>query len=347
MPKQTKDDEDFEAVERPEARKGARKPSRQAPPAPLPVAEEIEPEVPKRTFHPRLVQAAEDLGLSEADIQGCESTADLQFLIRLAQQDARRVRDAQMGRTGAERDGPHTPGGTAPAPVSPPRGVSPAEPPAEEDVWNFENDLSWTHESVRKELARMGKAILKASKGESSKKELEEMKKELAETKQLLQALQSNTDPRVTRAQSILGQYPHLFGQLDNEPEKSPRRKNYNKLIAYITGPMEAAGERTGLPEKDIPAAMAVLFPKETRSEEDTVLEELPSQPVRRPQPKPVDRVEDWNGATQAVPTSRNGNLRDTGRGDDKAAKKAIALELRKQGVQVSDADYDDDLEDF
>lgn len=355
MPKDSDNETDF-APSPPPTGRGKKPQSHAQPPTLTAVPDDLpEAEPPKPRFHPRTVAQAEAYGIGPDEIEACESRAELQWLIDQERARQSESRAKQMGRGREDRDGTHAP--EAPSPSAPPAKSATPEP-AEED-WNFENDLSWAEESLQKELKRIGKMVAKANKS-ASKDELAEIKKQLDLANQTIQAMQASSHPAVLRAEKLVTtKYAHLFGAGRDADPGSWEAYRYKQLVDFINGPYAESGKATRIPEKDIPAAVAILFPgSEPKGEEGGDAPELPVTPPSKQNapPKPVvappknghNRIADWEAGGQAAPAGRRNASSQVKEPSDEGAKKAIAAKLREQGLPTDGpAAAEDDGDDF
>jgi hypothetical protein len=344
------DDQDFETPARPakseKDTRGKPQPVQSPAEATSTPAEDLPAAPAKPRFPSRMMKEAEEYGFSPEELDEIETTADLRELLAYERSKQGERKAAQMGRVATGREGSQQ--GNAPAPPAPPE-EKPAPPP--EDEWNFENDLSYLEESAQKEMKRLGKAALKASKS-ASKDELAELKKQLEETQATLQSLQAANHPAVIRAEKLVTtKYSGLFGAGKDAEPGSWEAYRYKQLIDFINGPFAESGKATRIPEKDIPAAIAILFPgsKADGDEPEPTPQPAPKKAVAPPtKPATNSRIEEWNQSGQAAPTGRNG-AEKTGIASDKDAKKTLRNGLAKMGMSVDapGSDEDDDLNDF
>ncbi len=348
---QPEDDTDFVPPVKPQ--KGGKPTPQQQPKAET--TPEPEP-APKSRFPARMVREAEEFGFTQEDLEECATTADLSSLLKYEREKQSDLRASKLGRAGTGREGsPATEVPTSPAPV-----VKQPTPEPEEQ-WVFEEDMTYAEDWLKKEMGRLGKAVLKASKGSASKEELADLKKQLAEANTTISALKSANDPGLKRAMTVVEKYPALFGTEFNEHGFPPEGTDEFDRFVMMTNKIRRLHQdgKATVPEKDIPAAIASLFPGAKADGEEVVAppvtppsKQRAAQVVVTPTAKPAEkngthsRIEEWNNGAQAVPTGRNGADK-TGIASDKEAKKEIAKHLRKAGAPTETATEEDDMDDF
>lgn len=285
---------------------------------------------PKPRFPAPMIREAERLGLSDADIESCETTAELRDMIQVEQNAARLKSEERLGKTKSREPAP---------PASPP------PPPPPEEEWKFDTDLEADgyDAKVVNELKKLGKAVLKAKKT-GDKDERDEI---IAELQQRIERIESRNHPLVKRGRAAVAKYPNLFGsEFDedgNPPEDSDERARYGRLMKYLFVPFNDEGSirATGNPEQDVAAAVKKLFGQDTPG----------ATPAPTPQPAPAapakPRTETWATSGQGEPTNRNGTDRTGKPGGEKEAKKKVRAKLRGMGFPVDpDGDDDGDLDD-
>ncbi len=348
------DDEDF--VETPKPGKTPKAPAAKAKPAeqvqePVETPDDSPDEPVKPRFHPRLMQAAEDWGLSPDDIAGCETAQELKDLIKIETDLAYERRQKQMGTSGAGREGPRA--GTAPDPEVP---SSPKE-----EVAAIEDDFEAIFEQLKTakgydaelmdSLKKVGKEVAGLRKNSNPAK-LEKIEKELEEARLTIQQLIASNNPVAKRAQAVVAKYTSLFGddfdQYGNPPEGTDERERYDMLVTRVRK-MHEAKKGTGIPEKDIPAAIAALWPGVKAGAAAAADDDEPPPPPRKvvpPKAKGTTRIDEWNDSGQAPATNRNGADR-SGVPSEKDAVGVVAKKLKERGIDPGTIPDAEDLDDF
>lgn len=287
------------------------------------------PKQPKPSrFHPRFLKAAEELGISDSDVEACNDNAELRGLIDFERQSIQ----AEQSRN---RNRPQDRQQQVQQPVSPP------PPPPAEPEWAFGGDMSHVDPAIATELKRLGVALLKSTK-KGDKDRIDELREEIAELKKENEAIRAKDSPGRRRIDRTLAKYESLFGtQDDREAEPHGRlAMQFRWLDEYLTGQQEQ-GKLTGSPEKDISAAIAHLFPGAKPAGKEAPPEAQPKSN------NGVSRQELWSDSG-TPPTSRRNSVEQTGKpGGKKAAAAKIRAKMREDGYDSPDDSDPDDDEDI
>lgn len=277
-------------------------------------------------FHPRFVREAEKYGISQEDIDACKDNAELRELVEFE----RREVETQSRQTGR--------GGDRPQPTQ--TATSPPPPPPPEPEWEIEHNEALGDE-VKAELKKLGNALLKATR-RGDKDRIEALENEIAEHKAELAKERQRNHPLVKRANKVMEKYTHIFAteeERDADPS-SVYAANFERLNRYMFGKMKEQGKLTMVPEKDIPFAIAHLFPGAKPVGTDA--------PPATPGAKGSNgktRAETWADAGTPPATHRNGAERSGKPGGARAAAQKVREFQRSQGIDAGDDsdDYDDD----
>lgn len=273
-------------------------------------------------FHPRFLKEAEKFGLAQEDIDACKDNAELRSLIEFERESVRAEQARQPGR-GGERTQQQQ------QPASPP---PPPPPPPPEPEWSFEEAFDHVDPAIAKELKRLGKQLLKATKN-GDKDRYDELKEEIAGLKAENEALRAQNSPVVRKINKVLAEYEHLFGT-EEERDADPEGR-LAMQFRWLDDEMKRrkeAGRLTASVEKDLRDAIAKLFPGATAGKD------------AQPAPAKKTRVEEWSDAGSHPATHRNGADRSGKPGGKKAAVQKVKEFKREQGI--GDEDDADDLGD-
>ena len=287
----------------------------------------IEKDQPKPRFHPRYLTEAHRLGIPPGEIEACANNSELRELVEyerraVAEEQRSQAAAAQQRQTRADS------GGAAPKPHL----NQNQDQVDDEEDWKFEDDEveEMLDPKIKKELKRLGKAT-KLSKAD--RELMKTLQEQLEEARAEIAAMKANSDPKVQLAISTFAKYPALFG--DGRPaDGTPEAIRQKMTMDYIFGAMKASGEFTGDPAKDIPKAVAVLFPAHTQAAAPPAAKDKSS------------RVDQWNDSAQLTPTNRNGADRTGKPGGRGAAARKVAEKRRELGLIPDDFDDDIDFDD-
>lgn len=290
----------------------------------------IPPKAEPPKFKSRYLRDAEDMGLSEADINDCENNAELVELIRYEREKQTARRNTTPERPRREE------------PVSEARTATGKEAPlpeAEED-WAVDDEEGYLNDKVKAELKRLGKELLKAKKGSSTDR-IEKLEKMVQAQQEIIENQARRSHPLVKRGNAAVQKYKSLFGTEFDEDGKPPagtfERFQYDKLMLHLFGSKDGeypAHVNMDLdPEVNVERAVKKLFGEAAAAGHvaaDDDDEEKPSK----------SRAADWRDAGQAPPTNRNGSTR-TGIPDRSGKEARVARRA------VLDPDPLDDDDDF
>lgn len=302
------------------AAKPAAKPEAAAEPAPVPA---------KPKFSQRLLRLAEQFGMSKAEIDACDTAADLEAEVRYARaelQDARGRQNVQV--VGANAVSPQP---AAPAP-------KPAEVDEDEEVLAKINDPEFGLDpSIAKLLNRLVKGRKELAEEVGSFRKREESREAAARYDAFDAAFESlgesfhavfgegdrhtNTDADAfaRRAAAV-----NAAGLADGDSPATMKRKiaaAAKKLFGVVTAPVPASEK----PADGYGVSGSVSTPT-------TPKDPKTGQFVKPAAVKKSKEVEEWEDAQLARPTARNGGAEPKG---DAAARKAVEKWHRDRGLAL------------
>lgn len=288
----------------------------------------------EKKFKSVYLRDAEELGISQEDIDECDTNGELLDLLRHQREklaDRRRSQPATEQRKPQFDPEGERSGSTKPA----------AAAEVEED-WALD-DESMVDEFLAKEIKKVGKELLKAKKAGNNSERIEKLEKLVERQQAMMENQARRNHPLVRRGNAAVQKYAKLFGtEFDEDgrpPEGTFERLQYDKLMVHLFGNGTEAYpphvEKDLDPEVNVARAVKKLFgiaSAEPAEEE----EETETEP--EPKPKPASRIANWNGSGQAAPTNRNGASR-TGI-PDKSGREARKV---KAASGLDDPENDDD----
>jgi hypothetical protein len=295
----------------------------------------------KPRFRSVFLRDAEELGIDQADIDECETNADLQDLIRYEREKQSARRAGAPAREGKKPTPPEE-AGTAPSTQREP-GTSSGKPALDDD-WEIEDPDGWIDERVKAEMKKLGKAIKAAQKGSAAER-VEKLEKLVEQQQQLLERQAARNHPLVRKGNAAVAQYTDLFGKDFDEDGVPVDRDsvawfNHSKLMRHLFGSKDDPERYPPhvdpklSPEENVARAVKRLFgvtaPGSGEGDDD---EEKPGK-----NGAVANRIAGWKDSGQATPTNRNGAAR-TGIPD---GSKSDARKAKKATVPETDPDDDD-----
>lgn len=288
-----------------------------------------EPQAKPSRFHSRYLKDAERL-LTPEEIEECSSNAELRDLIEHAEKRVAAEEERSRSRQSRRQE---------PAQQV----VSPPPPPPEPQKYKFKKNLDHVDADLREALQDLADDLVKATK-KGDKDRIDDVLEKIEALEAENKALRAKNHPGVRKANKILDSY-QMFGTQEDREDPNSREAKLAKMVEdHIFGTMQEEGSFTGKPEKDIPAAMAVLFPGVKPGGKEAP---PASRNGHEENGKPAkSRVDTWADSGDVPPTQRNGADRTGKPGGTRAAVQKVKEKRRELGLTGGDDDADDDLDD-
>lgn len=300
-----------------------------------------EPPKPSRTqasgtpnptkFNPRYLKDAEKLGIPQEEIDACASNGELRDLLEYEQRKVEAARPTQPGRGGERSQQQQQP-------------TSPPPPPPPEPDWalseEFENEAA---PSIKNEIKRLGKELVKATK-RGDEDRIESIEKKIDALAQRLDRAEAANSPTVRKINKVLSQYEHILGteeSREDDPEGDEAWR-FRRLDEYMRK-MKEQGRLTNDVAKDLQTAIGRLFPGAKPGGTDAA----PDSRNGQPKPAGKTRADDWRDAGTPPTSHRNSADQSNKPGGKRGAAAKVRETLREQGYDTPDDsdDLDDDGE--